>query len=87
MRYNCAGPGVPARCTHRISRVSLSHLPITSMKWAAAALLALSAVRAGAPPVSINLQTSWGAPPILLEILSVQSRSVVSGRLQVCLHI
>ena len=41
------------------------------MRWLAAALLALRAAQAAAPPVSINLQTSWSAPPILLEILSV----------------
>ncbi|KAK4688056.1 UDP-glucose:glycoprotein glucosyltransferase, partial [Tremellales sp. Uapishka_1] len=40
-------------------------------RWLAALALGVTAVIASSPPLSISLETSWPAPPIILEILYV----------------
>lgn len=39
------------------------------MRWAVVAALVGGVAGATSPPLSISLETSWPAPPILLEIL------------------
>jgi hypothetical protein len=38
------------------------------MKWCAVAVLAALA-HAASPPFSVSVETSWAAPPLVLEIL------------------